>query len=58
MANINAHLMEICGAFGHAAAACGRQVEIVEFLYALVNDRTTTSRQQLRVYVVKARIEE
>eukprot|EP00933_Yihiella_yeosuensis_P073533 TRINITY_DN82248_c0_g1_i1.p1 TRINITY_DN82248_c0_g1~~TRINITY_DN82248_c0_g1_i1.p1 ORF type:complete len:298 (-),score=46.83 TRINITY_DN82248_c0_g1_i1:67-960(-) len=53
MANINAHLMESFGAFGHLAAACGHSVEIVEFLFGLVNDRTTTSRHQLRVYVVK-----
>lgn len=53
MANINAHLMEACGTFGHVAAACGRSVEIVEFIFGLVNDRTTTSRQQLRVYIVK-----
>lgn len=53
MANINAHLMETCCAFGHAAAVCGHDVEIVEVLYGLVHDRTTTSRDQLRVYVVK-----
>jgi len=53
MANINAHLMEACGTFGHVAAACGQRVNIVEFIFGLVNDLTTTSRQQLRVYVVK-----
>eukprot|EP00439_Symbiodinium_sp_Y106_P061501 s3585_g9.t1 len=53
MANINAHLMEALGSSGHAAAACGFPVRVVEFLYALVNDRTTKSRQQLRVYVVR-----
>jgi len=53
MANINAHLMETLGAIGHTAAACGRSVEIVEFLFALVNDRTTASRRQLRVYLVQ-----
>lgn len=53
MANINAHLMEATCSYGHVAAACGNPVNVVEFLYGLVNDRTTTSRQQLRVYVVR-----
>ena len=29
------------------------EVNVVEFIYGLVNDRTTTSRQQLRVYVIR-----
>lgn len=53
MANINAHIMEACGTFGHVAAACGHAVDAVEFIYCIVNDRTTTSRQQLRIYVVR-----
>lgn len=53
MANINAHLMEICNAAGHAAAACGQDIEIIKVLFGLVNDRTTSARRQLRVYVVK-----
>lgn len=53
MANINAHILEVCGAFGHTAALCGHPVEIVEVLFALVNDVTTTSRHQLRVYLVR-----
>eukprot|EP00435_Cladocopium_sp_Y103_P069426 s200_g33.t1 len=53
MANINAHLMEATCSYGHVAAACGNPVNVVEFIYGLVNDRTTTSRQQLRVYVVR-----
>jgi len=54
MANINAHILEVCSSWGHAAAFCGQEVEIVEVIYALVNDRTTTSRRQLRVYLVPA----
>ncbi|CAJ1439442.1 unnamed protein product [Effrenium voratum] len=53
MANLNAHLMEACCSYGHVAAACGTPVNVVEFIYGLVNDRTTTSRQQLRVYVIR-----
>merc|ERR1711920_1126003 len=53
MANINAHLMETCCAFGHTAAVCGHEVMIEEFLYGIVRDRNTTSRDQIRVYVVK-----
>ncbi|CAK9108220.1 Hypothetical protein SCF082_LOCUS50345 [Durusdinium trenchii] len=53
MANINAHLMEACCTYGHVAAACGNSVNVVQFLYGLVNDRTTTNRQQLRVYVIR-----
>merc|ERR1712232_830056 len=53
MANINAHLMETCCAVGHTAAGCGHDVVIEEVLYGLVRDRTTTSRDQLRVYVVR-----
>lgn len=53
MANINAHILEVCGAYGHTAAICGHEVDAVEVLYALVNDRETKSRQQLRVYLVR-----
>ncbi|CAJ1342582.1 unnamed protein product [Effrenium voratum] len=55
MANLNAHLMEACCSRGHVAAACGTPVHVVEFIYGLVNDRTTNSRQQLRVYVIRER---
>lgn len=55
MASINAHVLETCGSVGHVAAMTGNEVDMTEVIFALVNDRTTTSRQQLRVYMVQER---
>ena len=52
LAQINAHLCEVCSVAGNIASVMGQPIERREMIFGLCNDVGSAGRRQLRVYVI------